>query len=194
MILVEGRGIYLCTPSTGSRTVADVLTKQCGGRWLNVHGTHHAEIQHMHHLEDRSEPVITTIREPYDYVLTRYWYKHKTPDQKAQNTVEEYIVKFARENREGMYGRMFGSHMCLYRDYVDRFFLFEEGQRPIFEFLGFPDVEIPNIGKPSALQNLQWGPRLTVNDISEEAKRLIEHHFAMELELYRKVATQKVAA
>ena len=185
MILVPGKCIYLCTPATGSRSTAKVLAEQCGGRWLN--GTHHANLTDMPLLEGRAEPVITTIRDPYDYVLSRYWYNYKPKEVKAANPIESYIPKFSLENREGEYGKQFGSMMCMYRDYVDRYFVFEDGLQPIFDAIGCSDVELPEVGKLTPLQWLQWGPRLRVDEISEEAKTLIEKHFPMELELYRKV-------
>ena len=192
MILVEGRGIYLCTPATGSRTTVDVLVNQCGGRSLSC--DHHAPLCHMPRLEEHTEPVVTTIRDPYDYVLSRFWYAHKHEEVRAETPVEGYICMYAERNRKGQYADEFGSRMCMYRDYVDRFFLFEDGLQPIFDIFGFPDVTLPTIGKPTPMQKLQWGPRLTVHDLSDEAKELIEEHFAMELALYRQVKCERKAA
>jgi hypothetical protein len=194
MILIEGKGIYLCTPATGSRSTSKTMVRECGGRWLNKHATHHVHLKEMYLLDGRPEPVFTTIRDPYDYVLSRYWYKFKSPDRERECSIEEYIPLYAREVRTGQFGRMFGSQMLPYRDCVDRFFLFEDGLKPIFEFIGFPDVEIETVGKNTPMQMLQWGPRLTVHDISDEAKGLIEDHFAMELALYRQVRDKRKAA
>jgi hypothetical protein len=192
MVIIPGKCIYLCTPATGSRSTVKVLMEQCGGRWLN--GTHHARIEHMPLLDDHEEPVYTTLRDPYDYVLSRYWYKHKTPEAKAKNSLESYIIKYSLENREGEYGHQFGSTIAMYRDYVDRFFLFEEGLKPIFDAIGFSGVELPEVGKPTPMQKLEWGPRLRKEDISQEAKDLIEKHFAEELALYRQVKSKRKAA
>jgi len=178
VILVENRFIYLATPATGSRSVTLALRDQCGGKLLAK--SHHAYLSDMDQLKDHDVPVYAFIRDPYDYVLTRYYYTHKTPALREQETLEDWIPKYAEEN----YGDEFGSIMCMYRDYVDDMFLYEDGLENFFEKVGLPDVTMPTEGAWASYQIKNGLPSIDELENSRHVRELIDQYFAMEVALY----------
>jgi len=179
MIRIPGRFIYLATPATASRTVSEVLIKQCGGEVLAA--THHAHLSDMPLLDNYSEPVYTLIRDPYDYVLSRYFYKYRHAVNRSDQVLEAFIPKYSLESHSSPAGTI----MQMYRGFVDRYFLFEDGIAAFFAAVGFPDVDIPTIGASSAKAQ---GPRLKIEDVSLKVKELINQHFADEVGLYQMVS------
>jgi len=179
MILVRGRFIYLATPATASRSTTRVLVDQCGGEILNK--THHAYLSDMPILDDYTEPVYSMIRNPYEYVLSRYHYKYKTQERRKLRSPEDFVRHYALES----HGHDFGSIMCMYRNHVDRFFLFEDGLKAFFDTVGFPNVDIPKEGMHASNRILD---KLTIEDVSEAFTNEVEKHFGKELELYNSCA------
>ena len=175
MILLQGRFIYLATPATASRSTASVLVEQ-GGKFLA--GTHHANLPDMPTLKEYSEPVYSLLRDPYDYVLAQYYYQNPEPEKQALTSLETFVPKYGAENRDSP----FGSIMAMYRDYVDMYFIYEDGIKAFFDAVGLPDVTIPELGRRVSRMR---GPR---QPISPTVKELIEMHFAKEIELYKNVS------
>jgi len=180
---VENRFIYLATPATGSRSVTKALRDYCGGKLLA--NAHHAYLSDMALLKDYDVPVYAFIRDPYDYVLTRYYYTHQTPESRSRQSLEEWIPQYAEES----YGDEFGSIMCMYRDYVDRFFLYEDGLEAFFEAVGLSGTEIPTNGALASYQIKNGLPSFDELENRRHVKELIDQYFAMEVELYRSVKT-----
>jgi hypothetical protein len=181
MVLIEGRFIFLATPATASRSMMYALVNHCGGKFLSK--THHAHMSDMPLLREYSEPVYTMIRDPYDYVLSRYFYKYKFPENRSDEILEKFIPKYSLESHSSPSG----SIMCMYRGFIDRYFLFEDGPEAFFEEVGLGGTEVGEIG----LRNCPTlGKRLKIEDVDPKVKALIDQHFAEELELYRKVKEQ----
>lgn len=182
MIRVAGKFIYLATPSTMSRSVTKALTLYCNGQILGKE--HHASSKDLERLSEFTEPVVTFIRDPYDYVVSRYNYNYKNERRRFQNPMNSFILKFWNEN---VNWNGFGSRICPYRDYVDRYFLFEDGIEPFLEAYDLEVPEIPTEGMRVS-NNINSTPgRKTVDDLDDECRAMIEKRFAMELALYRKV-------
>jgi hypothetical protein len=181
MILVPGRFIYLATPATASRTIAEALVNRCGGHFLSK--THHAHLSDMPLLDAHCVPVYSLIRDPYDYVLSRYFFKYRHAVNRSDAVLEKFISKYSLESHSSP----FGSKMCMYRKYVDKYFLYEDGPQEFFNAVGFPDVAFGKIGvKSGALM----GERLKIDDVQPVIRELIDQHFAEEVELYQQVKNQ----
>lgn len=155
-----------------------MLVKQCGMSFLST--THHANLEHMPLLKEHPEPVYTLIRNPYDYILSRYNYEFREEARRNDEVLEKYISKYSLESHSSP----FGSIMCMYRNYVDKYFLFEDGPKAFFDAVGFPDVDVGKIGMRSGQI---MGERLKIEDVPPVVKELIDHHFAEELALYKQV-------
>jgi hypothetical protein len=181
MILVPGRFIYLGTPATGSSSVARVLVEQCDG--VSLSATHHAHKSDMPLLDEHPEPAYTFIRDPFDYIFSRYNYKYKTEARRREHSIESFVTWYARFHH-GAKSAQLPYGMCRYRDYADRFFRFEDGLEAFFKEVGLPDVDVLTVGMESGKR---LGKRWTYDTVSQECRDLVEKHFADELALYRSV-------
>lgn len=165
MILIPGKCIYLCTPATGSRSTAKALLEQCGG--IQLSKFHHAQEHEIKAQINRSEPFYSMLRNPYDFVLSRFWYQKR--GSRKDLSLSELIQELP-------------SPIAVYRKYVDRYFLFEKGLRAFFDELGFFGISIPEEGTQDLADT---SPRLTFKDIDQKAKQLIDTKFRNDVELYR---------
>lgn len=178
MILLPGRLIYLATPTTGSRSVARILVEQCGG--VSLAATHHAHKSDMALLEKYQEPVWTFIRDPYNYIFSRYAHVHKTDRAKMENSIESFVLEYADKHRNSRSaGLPYG--MCRYKDYVDRYWRFEDGLEGFFDYHGL-SVDMLTEGLVPAMRE-----RWTYDTVSQDCRDLINEHFAEELALYESV-------
>ena len=135
-------------------------------------------------LKNYSEPVYTLIRNPYDYVLSRYFYSYRHAVDRSDEVLEKHIPKYSLESHSSP----FGSIMCMYRDYVDRYFLYEDGPGSFFDAVGFPDVEFGKIGVRSGKL---MGERLGIEEVQPVIKELIDKHFPEEVALYQQVRNKR---
>ena len=172
MIRVPGKLIYLATQRTASRSVCSMLINQCGGEKLT--DSHHAHMFDMPLLKKYSEPVYTFIRNPYEYIAARYCYKKRSLAQRKDCTLEEFVPKYSVISRK----HENGSTMCMYRGYVDRYFLFEKGVKAFFSEVGFPNVEVMTLGMGESKRLLDKPP------MSNKYKRLVDEYFPEEVEIY----------
>lgn len=124
------------------------------------------------------------LRNPYDYVLSRYWHRYKARLPEFIDSLEDYIPELASANRTHPWKSVVG----MYREYVDRYFLFEDGLEAFFRAVGLEHVEIPTIGQVRAHA---FGPRLQIDSLPRKYKLLIDTHFAEELELYKLVKKER---
>lgn len=178
MIRVPGKFIYLCTPHTGSRSTSNVLLEQCGGEQLSV--DHHVTPSELQALDRKRYPELfyALIRNPYEFVLRCYWYRfRKSPPAVSLN---DYIGQL----RDSMKDHMTGPIIATYRDYVDRYFLFERGLEDFFFQVGFPYVKIPQVG---VLNRQVLRPRMEAKELTGEQRRMIEEAFPGDVKLYNRV-------
>lgn len=180
MILLPGRFIWLAQPRAGSRSVADVLVRQCGGKDLT--GAHHAHASHMSILNEYDEPAISLIRNPYDVVLGRYAYATRNIGRFIRN--KDFGFWFDWWKPDGW--NSFRDHIAQYYQYVKHYYIFEQGLEPFFRAIGFPTVEIPWIGQYEYV-----GDRLKIDDLDPQHKQLIDERFSFDVELYQSVASRE---
>ena len=180
MIRVKDKFIFLCTPSTGSRSVARVLLDQCGGEQLSL--SHHATREEIQSVES-AEPFYTFLRDPYDFVLSRYW--HRTRGQKNRAWPFNFFLDdfFLNLNFD-----RFGMTIYPYKEYADQFFLYEDGLPAFFSAVGFPDVNIPHIGLHKPIQD---HPRYRKDRMPRDQIARISSVLWEDIELYEQVAAQK---
>jgi len=74
-VLLRGKFLYLATPRTGSSATA-VALKKLGAR--SVHGGHHVGLEDVRPY--KGELIFTTIRNPYDVLVSWYVRIHRTND------------------------------------------------------------------------------------------------------------------
>ena len=177
MIRVQGKFIYLATQRTASRSVSSMLINQCGGEKLT--DSHHAHMSDMQLLKKYPEPVYTFIRDPYEYIAARYCYKKRSLAQRKKCTLEEFVPKYSVISRK----HETGSIICMYRDYVDRYFLFEKGVKSFFNEVGLHKVEVMTLGTGESKRLLDKP------FMSNKYKRLVDEHFPEEVEIYNRSKT-----
>lgn len=180
MILVPGKFIYLCTPSTGSRTTANVLVEQCGGEQLSAN--HHATKVEVIRAQWRPEPFFTTFRDPFEFILSRYWYRTRNGGYEAL-PFDVFLDKYFAAHA----ATPFAPWLCWYAPYAQRLFLFEKGPRHFFEEVGFPDVEIPHLGYCAPTDR----PRLDRSFINYLQEKRINLQFAKDVRLYKRLKAQE---
>ena len=179
MILVPGKFIYLCTPSTGSRTTAEVLIKQCGGK--NLIKDHHVQPKKLvTMIPDYSEPLYSVLRSPYDHILAKFWHLNYRRKPEFREDLDTFIINFAFNCQYNFSGPLLAS----YQDYVQRYFLFENGLKAFFEEVGFPDVELPHIGHTKESDDY---PRMNIMQLDVKYKYVIDKLFARDVALYEMV-------
>ena len=147
---------------------------------------HHALRKDVEALdrEKYPEPIYAVLRNPYEYVLSRYWHRQQVKfsnklkvSKHPHCSLEEFIPDFARDVATL-------SIVETYQEYIDRYFLFSDGLRSFFTAVGFPHVDIPWIGKsPVTADN----PQLKIEDLDSKYKDMIDESFPKEVELYERV-------
>jgi hypothetical protein len=134
-------------------------------------------MEDMPKLKNYDVPVYTMIRDPYDYVLSRYSHKCMSEDRKKNCPPEEWVERYDEECHKDE----FGSVMVKYRDYVDDFFIFSDGLESFFAAVGFPDVEMETLGMDERIKKVK------LSDVSADCKAMMDERFADELALYERV-------
>lgn len=180
MILVPDKFIYLCTPSTGSRTTAKVLVDQCGGEQLSA--SHHARKEEVIRNRWRPEPMYTTLRDPFEFILSRYWYRTRTDGYEAL-PFDVFLDRFSKAR----INTPFHPWLCWYAPFTERFFLFDYGPQHFFNEVGFHDVEIPHIGYT---QESPDRPRLEKDFLNHLQVKRINLQFAKDVRLYKRLKEQ----
>jgi hypothetical protein len=179
MILIPGKFIYLASPRCASRTVAEVLTMQLGGKKLC--GSHHAHASEMSTLALYDEPVISLIRNPYNVVVNRAAYAFRNIGRFKRTRDFKFWLDWYKP--DGWNG--FGDRIAQYHEYVDHYYVFERGLQSFFTAIGFPDVNIPWIGKDSFPED-----RDLVRGMHPQYKQLIDERFQPDVDLYQSVVSR----
>jgi len=161
MVIVPDKCIYVFTPRTGSRATEQALLEIDGAYMLNPR-VHHDEPST---IPDMGLPVYATIRHPYTQCLS--WF---APWQRM-HTIETFVHR-APPGRHWLKKRL-----NVYDEWVDGYFVFEEGLGKIMEKLGHPEIEVPELGKSSFDKDY----------LTDSAKKAIETVFPFDMELYRRV-------
>ena len=180
MILVPGKFIYLCTPTTGSRSTAKVLLEQCGG--IQLSSSHHATRAELNkEAPIRSEPFYSVLRNPYDVIASKYWRQNR--DREKDLPLGEFLVNFRFNAKYDQFGPI----IATYQDYVDRYFLYERGLQDFFTQVGFPDVEVPKIGQ---VNEKLYRQRTNWRHLDHKYLYAIDKLFPRDVELYRRVSQE----
>ena len=184
MILVPGKFIYLCTPTTGSRSTAKVLLEQCGGVLLSAN--HHATKTELNtKAPNYSEPLYSVLRNPYELLASKYWHRtYKRNLEKHPFSFADFLIEVSANARYDQFGPI----LATYQDYVNRYFLYEDGLESFFKMVGFPDVEIPKIGRVNAELNKT---RINWRHLDYKYLQAIDKLFPRDVELYKRVTEQK---
>ena len=88
---------------------------------------------------------------------------------------------------QALHGDRFGAQLAIYRDYVDQYYVFENGLEAFFTAVGFPDVNIPNIGFNKIIPD---HPRYRKDRMTGKDLQRIASFFKEDIDLYEHVATQ----
>jgi hypothetical protein len=130
------------------------------------------------------EPFYSMMRSPYDHILSRYWYRTRGKKKELQITLEKFISIF----EETSHGTHLNAGIAMYHEYVDRYFLFEDGLRSFFDKNGFPGVEIYTCGKNRIPKD---HPRLRIEDLDPKYKDLIDKKFHKDVKLYQRAVAEQ---
>jgi hypothetical protein len=161
MIIVPDKFTYVFTPRTGSRATERAFLD-------HVPGAYRPSNYHHDHPDDLPQglPVYATIRNPYDQVLS--WY---APWEKQGFTVVEFL------HRSPPGRRWIQKRLNVYDEYVDAYFIYEDGIEQIFKTLGYGIVSVPKVGTSGVDKT-----RLT-----QEARELIDEIFEYDVKLYERI-------
>lgn len=164
MIIVPDKCIYLFTPRTGSRATERAFLDQVPGAYALDPNVHHDQPDT---IPDMGLPVYATIRDPFRQVLSWFW-----PWRKL-HTVADYLDR-APPGRSWIKNRL-----NVYDEYVDGYFMFEDGLEHIFHALGYGYVSVPEVGVSG------------VDDryLDEKARAAVNRVLAFDVDLYWRVAS-----
>lgn len=151
--------VFLAEPHTGSRAVRDALLTLDGS--VETNGDHHLDIVgcwrkgFITEIEADEFTIFATIRNPYDLLVTRWWYHAR-----QTHSFKTWIAKIAWET-EQQDGTLFWRS----RDVVDWFIRFEHldvGLNTVLNGCECPTVTVEHvgatIGKPD--WRTMWYPEL----------------------------------
>ena len=161
MIIVPGKLIYLFTPKTGSRATERAFLEHVPEALIS--NAHH---DHPDMIPNLGIPVYATIRNPYDQVLSWYW-----GPWRRSHTIEEFLRR-SPPSRNWIQKRL----NC-YDEYVDGYFLYEDGLEQIFRTLGYGNVRIDRVGVSGADKSL----------LTEDVCLLIDELLPYDVALYQRV-------
>ena len=160
MIIVPGRFIYLFTPRTASRATERAFLEHVPEALIsNKHHDHPRDIPNI------GLPVYATIRDPYEQALSWYWvYRNRY-------SVSQWVHKSPPGRR------WIQKRMNEYDEYVDAYFVYEDGIERIFKTLALPGVKVGKVGVSGTDKSL----------LDEEARAAIDDVLEYDVKLYKRI-------
>lgn len=185
MVVIPGRGIFLCTPRTGSRAIANALKTFDGVKESREHHVHPEDVRSTLKQMDPSGaleeaygsgelPCITVIRNPYYQTLS--WFGRAVLRHEPHKETVEEFSKFLRTRSVGWY---FHDTLNPYAGMAELVkFRPKDLQRTMEEitsWAGLPSTKLERVGGGSSPS-----PEL----LNETTKELIRSRFPKDVELY----------
>jgi hypothetical protein len=172
MIRIPGKFIYLCSPRTASRSTADALIKQCGGQKLI--NSHHAMPADEARLREFDEPVVAMLRNPYDWLMAQYARHWISRTPKKREPMWTWLSHFNADLIGFGNGRI-----SPYHEWVDEYYLYENGVEAFLKACGLRGVEVPKIGTRGTPEH-----PVKVESIYPDCRALIDKKYAKDITLY----------
>lgn len=130
--------------------------------------------ENIDRLKEYHEPVVAMLRDPYDWILAQYarhWIS-RTPTKREP--MWTWLSHFNADLTKFGNGRI-----SPYYEYVDEYYLYENGVEAFLKDIGFPGVVAPKIGT----QGTPEYP-IKIDEVNPDCRGLIEKKYAEDIALY----------
>ena len=167
MIVVPGRFVFVSTPRTGSRSIAEVLLTH-GWKQTCGHHTEPAIVMRENPRRSSPLPIYSVFRNPRDIIVS--WYC------RTKFAAKPSLEEFCKGGTENPWMRP----MHRYMDISDRAFNFDDGIEKIMKDMGVEPIgKIPHIGG-SERAAVEW---------TEEAERIARLTWKIDFDYYEEMTT-----
>jgi len=130
-------------------------------------------------LKRYHEPVVALIRHPYDYIMSR-WAYNKRSEERWRNASWDHWFRWFHPDLDQ---NDWGDRIAMYHEFVDYYYLYEDGLDDFFYHVGVNPTWVPHVGE---VDTSAW--RIPVWEMEPKWRRDINKRFAADMQLYREVA------